>query len=144
VTSKAESIADAVADALTTPTMTSVPAARVFRDMAGAVGSAALPAIAVETGDEAAPVRATIGHKMRQVDIRVVVVASGANPFTAADAAVVESFNRLSAAPTLGGLAFEFDEGETRRERADGEQNMAAVTKVYRYKFRTTEASLES
>lgn len=144
MTSKAEQITAAVVTALTVPTMSSVPAARVFRDLHGALGSALLPAIAVETGDESEPVRVTIGHKMRSVEIRVSVLASGSNPFSAADAAVVESFNRLAAIPTLGGLAFEFDEGPVVRLREDAEQNTCRVDRTYVYKFRTTEASIES
>lgn len=144
MTSLAERITAAVYTALTVPTMSSVPAARVFRDLQGAISSTELPAIAVETGDEPEPMRSVIGHKMRAVEVRVTVLASGASPFSAADPALVESFNRLAAAPTLGGLAFEFSEGSTNREREGAEQNVGAVTKTYVYQFRTTEGSIES
>lgn len=147
MTSKAEAITQAVVAALTTPAMTSVSAARVYRDLQGALAAASLPAIAVETGDEEEAQRTVIGYKMRAVEIRVSVLAAaslGASPYTAADAAVVESFNRLSADPTLGGLAFEFDEGPTARTREDAEQNIGSVTKSYRYQYRTTEASIEA
>ncbi|HND53637.1 MAG TPA: hypothetical protein PLV92_14610, partial [Pirellulaceae bacterium] len=63
MTSKAESIAAAVHAALSSPAMASVPAARVFRDLHGALQSDLLPAVAVETGDEDPPVRGVIGHK---------------------------------------------------------------------------------
>jgi len=139
---KAEQIAAAIHTALTVPAMSSVPAARVYRDLHGAIQSALLPAIAVETGDEDAPVRAVIGHKDRTTEIRVIVVAE--STYSAADPALVESFLRLQADPTLGGLVFELDEGPTRRERADGERQMVAVTKTYRAQYRTTETSLEA
>lgn len=142
MTSKAERIADAVHAALITPAMSSVPAARVFRDLHGAIASDVLPAIAVETGDEDAPVRIVLGHKERTTEVRVIVVAQGA--YSDADAALVESFNRLAADPTLGGLVFELDEGPTRREREPGESQLFGVTKVYRAQYRTTESSLES
>lgn len=144
MTSKAESITQAVVAALTVPAMTSVPAARVFRDINDALASDQWPAVAVETGEEQEPVRPVIGYKLRTAEVRVTVLASGTNAFTSADAALVESFNRLSANPTLGGLAFEFNEGVTDRSREGAAQNVAAVTKSYLYQFRTTESSLES
>lgn len=142
MTSKAEQIAAAVATKLTTPTMTAVPSARVYRDLTDALAEALWPAIVVETGDEQEPVRVTIGHKMRRVDVMMTVLAEGA--FSNADAALVEAHNRLSADPTLGGLAFEFDELETSRTREGAAQNVVSVVKGYRFSFRTTEASLES
>lgn len=142
MTSKAEQIAAAAATALTTPTMSAVPAARVYRDLADAIAEALWPAIVIETGDEQEPVRVTIGHKMRRVDVLMTVLAEGA--YSNADAALVEAHNRLAAVPTLGGLAFEFDELETTRAREGAAQNVVAVVKGYRYSFRTTEASLES
>lgn len=141
MTSKAESITAAVVTALGTPTMTAVPTARVFRDLNDALASDKWPAIVVETGDEDEPVRAVIGHKMRNVEVLVTALGTS---FSSVDAAVVESFGRLVASPTLGTLAFEFDEGETNRTREGAAQNVVAVTKTYRYKFRTTEGSLES
>lgn len=142
MTSKAERIAAAVHAALITPAMTSVPAARVVRDLHGALSSDELPAIAVETGDEDAPTRIVLGHKERSTEIRVTVVAQGA--YSDADAALVESFGRLAADWTLGGLVFELDEGPTRRERQDGERQLVAVTKSFRAQYRTTESSLEN
>lgn len=143
MTSKAEQITQAVVMALSTPAMTSV-GTRVYRDLNDALASGDWPAVAVETGGETEPERMTIGHKMRTLEVRVTVLASGSNAFSSADAALVESFNRLSADPTLGGLAFEFDEGVTDRSREGAGDNVAAVTKSYLYKFRTTESSIES
>jgi hypothetical protein len=144
MSSKAESIIGAVATALTVPTMTAVPAARVYRDLNEALDTGIYPAIVLELGNEGEPERLLIGYKMRTLDVSLTVLATGANAYTSADAAVVESFNRLAANPTLGGLAFEFDEGETIRERDGAAQNVASVTKLYRFKFRTTEGSLEA
>ena len=142
MTSKAESITQAVVTALGTPTMTAVPTARVFRDLKDALASDQWPAIVVETGDEQEPVRALIGYKMRRVDVLMTILADGG--FADADAALVEAHNRLAADPTLGGLAFEFDELETTHTREGAAQNVVSVTKTYQYSFRTTEASLES
>lgn len=141
MTSKAEAIAAAVHAKLST--LSTVPAARVYRDLHGALAAKALPAIAVETGDEAEPQRLVIGHVMRTTEIRVVVLAAGASPFTAADPIVVEVFDKLAADRTLGGLAFEFAEGMTLRAREDTEQNLVSVTKLLQYQYRTTESSLE-
>lgn len=142
MTSKAEQITQAVVTALTVPTMTSVPTARVFRDLTDALASESWPAIVVETGDEDAPERITIGHKSRRVEIRVTVLEAGG--YADADAALVESFNRLAADPSLGGLAFEFEEGPTLRSREGASENVVSIVKSYVYQFRTTELSLES
>ena len=142
MTSKAERIADAVHASMTTPAMSSVPAASVVRDLHGALASDDLPAIAVETGDEDAPVRMVLGHKERVTEIHVTVVAQGA--FADADPALVEAYGRIAADWTLGGLVFELEEGPTRRERQDGERQLVAVTKVFRAQYRTTESSLEN
>ena len=139
MTSKAEQITQAAATALAA--MSTVPTARVFRDLKDALDSDQWPAIVVETGDEQEPVRSLIGYKMRRVDVLMTVLAQGG--FSDADAALVEAHNRLSADPTLGGLAFEFDELETTRARESAAQNVVSVTKTYRYSYRTTEASLE-
>lgn len=144
MTSKAELITQAIVTALTVPAMSSVPAARVFRDVHGALQADLLPAVAVETGDEDTPDRRTTRHKLRYLDVNVTVVAKGESPYTEADAALVESFGRLMADRTLGGLALELQEGPTRRERSAAEEQIAAVTKTYRVQYHTTEESLES
>lgn len=142
MTTRAEAIADAVHAALTAPAMSTVPAARVFRDLEGATQSEGLPAIAVETGDEPPPVRAVIGHKQRRVDIDITVIAAGG--YRSADAALIEAFGRLVADPSLGGLVFELEEGATRRQRQDGERHLVAVTKTWSAQYRTAENSLEA
>lgn len=148
MTSKAESIAQAVVAALTSPAMTSVPAARIYRDLQGALAAGDLPAIVVELGDEIAPDPGgtLIGRKMRRVELRLQTVAAaslGSSPYASADPAVVEAHNRIAADPTLGGLAFGYDEGDTQRQREDAEKNIGSVTKAYVFQFHTTEASIE-
>lgn len=148
MTSKAELIAQKVVSALTVPAMSNVPAARIYRDMEGALAAGDLPAIVVELGDEPDPTPGgtLIGRKMRTVEIRVQTLAKaslGSSPYAAADPAVVEAHNRLSADMTLGGLAFGFDEGATSRQREDAEQNIGSVSKAYLFQYHTTEASLE-
>lgn len=143
MTSKAERITAAVHAALTAPSMASVPAARVFRDLHGALQSELLPAVAIETGDESEPSHRANGFKVRVVDVRVSVVAKGSSPYTAADPALVESHARVMADRTLGGLAIGIDEGQTRRERGEAEEQLGAITKTYRVQYYTTEASIE-
>lgn len=140
MTSKAEQITQAVVAALTTPAMTS--GAAVYRDLTDALASESWPAVLVETGDEEAPERVTIGHKSRRVEIRVTVLEAGG--YADADSVLVESFNRLSADPSLGGLAFEFEEGPTLRSREGAAENVVSIVKSYIYQYRTTEASLEA
>lgn len=143
MTSKAERITAAIHTALTVPAMTSVPAARVYRDLHGALQVDLLPAIAVETGDEIEPAHRARGFKVRELDVLVIVLARGTSPYTVADAALVEAHARVMADRTLGGLALGVQEGITRRERADAEQQIAAITKTYRVQYHTTETSIE-
>jgi len=141
MTSGAEAIAQAVHARLSA--LSTVPAARVYRDLVGALTAGKLPAIVVETGNEEAPEPQAMGaKKMRSVDIRVTVLAAGENAFGAADPVVVESFGALIADPKLGGLAFDLTEGPTVRERETAESNIAGVTKLYRYRYRTAGNSL--
>lgn len=137
MTSRAEAIAEAVHAKLST--LSTVPASRVHRDLYGALQAKSLPAVAVETGDEAEPQRLVIGHLMRTAEIRIAVVADS---FAAADPIVVEMFDKLAADRTLGDLAFEFTEGMTYRARADAESNVVSVTKILQFQYRTTESSL--
>lgn len=123
--------------------LSTVPAARVYRDLEGALQAGKLPAVVIETGNEEPPEPQAMGaKKMRAVDVRVTVLASGANPFGAADPIVVESFNALMADPKLGGLAFDLTEGPTLRDREVAGLNIASVTKLYRYRYRTPGNSL--
>ncbi len=142
--SRAESITEAVVEALTTPAMTSVPAARVYRDLNDALSSESWPAVLVETGDEPPPQTAAIGRKFRSLDVVVTVLAasSGGSPHTDADAAVVEAFGRLMADRTLGGLAWDIQEGPTSRTSEAYGERLAAVRKVYQIEYETEEASL--
>lgn len=141
MTSKAERIAAAVAAALSSPPMASVPPSRVFRDLYGAIDAGTLPAIAVETGDEEAGDRVTTGFVERALDVRVAVVSAG--DYVTGDPALVEAYARIASNPTLSGLAYDFQDAGTQRERADGERRLCMTTKTLRYRYRTTEASLE-
>lgn len=131
----ADQIADAVVAKLTVPAMTSVPAASVYDDLVDALSAAAAPAIAVEVGDEGEPQPATIGHLNRTVDIRVSALSAGDR--AALGAIVEESFGRLVADRTLGGLALLMDEGPTEREIEGNNETLRLATKTYRYTYRT-------
>ena len=145
MTSKAQQIADAVVAALRTPAMTSIPAASVYRDLNDALRSESFPALVVELGDERAPDTILIGRKDRFLDVTLTVLADDAtDPYGAADAGVVESYGRVFADRTVGGIAIDVEEGETTREREGASENVCAVRKRYVVHFRTTESSLEA
>lgn len=131
----ADLIAAAVIAKLTVPAMTAVPAAAVFDDLVAALAANDLPAIAVEAGDESDPQPAAIGQVDRTVDVRVSVLVKGAR--SAAAAAVEESFGRLVADRTLGGLALFMEEGPTERDAEGSNELLYLVTKTYRYTYRT-------
>jgi len=144
VSSKAEQIAQALVTALTVPAMTSVPAARVYRELEDAIRSELFPALVLELNGEPDPVSVLIGVKDRVVDADVIVLAAGSNRNADADSATVEAFGRIFADRTLGGLAIEVLEGPTRRERDTVGESMLAITKSYRIEYRTGESSLET
>lgn len=131
----ADQLADAVVAKLTVPPMSSVPAASVYDDLVDALAAGAAPAIAVEVGDEGEPLPAAIGQIDRTVDIRVSAIAAGAR--AAVGAIVDESFGRLIADRTLGGLALLMEEGPTEREVEGNNEILRLVTKTYRYTYRT-------
>jgi hypothetical protein len=147
--SAAEDIVSQIITTLTSPAMTSVPAANVYRDILDARRADQMPCVCVEAGDEDAPIRALIGRKDRKIDIQITVLAKGTNPYAQADAAVVETHARLFASPIVGGeilngLALDILEGPTRRNRDGMDEDIAAVTKTYTIEYRTAEDSIVS
>lgn len=149
MSSAAEAIVTEIIALLTVPALVSVPAARVFRDPMEARQSSELPTIAVETGNEDAPERVTLGLHHRQLEVRVSIFAKGSAPYQQADAALVESAARLLEAPIvnglrLNGLAVDLLEGPTRRERDGLAQDLAEIAKSYVVVYRTREDSLEA
>jgi hypothetical protein len=146
--SAAEDIVTEIVTLLTVPALSAVPAASVYRDLMDARTSSHMPCVAVETGDEPAPVRSLIGVKDRRLEVEVTVLAKGASPYLQADAAVLEIANRLLNAPradgmVLNGLALDVLEGPTRRQREGLSEDIAAVTKTYVIEYRTSEISIE-
>jgi hypothetical protein len=149
VTSAAHDIVSEIFSVLTTPAMDSVPATAIYRDLMDARRSTHMPCIAIELGDEDAPVRSLIVMKDRKLTVEVTVLASGSDPYGQADAAVVESFNRIMSAATPGGAilsgrALDIIEGPTRRQRDGLAEDLAAVTKTYTIEYRTQDRSLEA
>ena len=141
--SRAESIMQAVMHCLTSPAMTSVPADQVYRDITRAIDSAKTVAIAVEEGDETAPDKSLLGIAYRRLEVRVAALAKGQAATTLADAPMLESFNRIMADRSLGGLVIDIEEGETTRQREALEKEVAVFTKTYFITYRTGEGSLE-
>jgi len=146
--SAAQEIVDEVVTLLTVPALDSVPAARVYRDIVDARRATQMPCIVVEAGDEEAPDRILIGILGRRLQVEVTVLAKGVSPYAQADAALVESHNRILGAQSveglwLNGLAEDIQEGPTRRLRDGMSEDLAAVTKTYLISYRTAERSIE-
>lgn len=146
--SAAEDIVTEIVTLLTAPPLVSVPAARVYRDVIDARRVADMPCIAIEAGDEEAPTRSLIGVKDRRLQVDVTVLAKGQTPYAQADAALVESHNRIFGARAvsglwLNGLALDVIEGPTRRTRDGVSEDVAAITKTYFVEYRTAEGSIE-
>lgn len=141
--SRAEQIIQAIVAVLTSPTMASVPAAQVYRDLDRALDAAVPAALVVESGDEPAPDLATLGIAYRTLGVRVTALVKGANPATLADAPMLEAYGRILADRTLGGLAVDISEGETQRQTNVLETGVAAVAKHYQVQYRTDAYSLE-
>jgi hypothetical protein len=144
MSSKAEAIADAIMTALTTPAMSSVPAARVFRNLGDALATDQFPAVVVQLGNEQAPQMVLISKLDRFLDVVVSILAAGSDPFTAADDALVESFNRIMADRTLGGAALDIVEGDTTREHATHAESVGATRKTFTVHYRTNDHALDS
>jgi hypothetical protein len=123
--------------------MVSVEPQGVFRELRGALQSQHLPAIAIELGNEPAPSRQTIAHVHRTVEVRVTAIAAGSGGYAMVDEPHVESFGRLQADQTLGGLAIELFEGPVVRDREDADRARLSITHTYQYRYRTTDGSIE-
>lgn len=139
---KAESIAQAFIAALTSPEMTSVPAANVYRDYTSALDAGVSPAIVVDMGDETPP-DGTTGFRSRTLTMRVMVLTKGANPKSLADPVLIEAHGRIMADSTLAGLVLDVRESATTRRADRLEKPVAYVTKEYDVDYRTTGDSLE-
>ena len=143
----AEQIAVAIVATMTTPPMSSVPAARVFRDPDDALRSEVMPCIVVEMGDEPSPREVLIGRQDREIEIRVTTLATGTSSSsgqTQADAASLESYNRIFADRTLGGLALNIIEGPVQRISETSGDRLASVTRQFGIEYRTTTDRLDS
>ena len=143
----AEQIASAIVTLLTVPPMNSVPAARVYRDPDDALRSSVMPCIVLELGDEPSPREVLIGRQDREVEIRVTTLATGdgdTSGLAQADSASLESYNRIFADRTLGGLALNIIEGPVQRISETSGDRLASVTRQLGIEYRTTTDRLDS
>ncbi len=143
--SRVDALVQAIKTALTAPAMTSVPVGDIYVDLVYAIDQTKTLALAIEEGIEPEPnLNGLIGRAERRVNVDVHVIAKGLAPFRGADPALVESYNRIMADRTLGGLALDIQEGPTERRRAPAEQSIGVITKTYIVEFRTSAHSLEN
>jgi hypothetical protein len=137
-------IADEVKDLLTIPPMTSVAAADVRTEPIHPVDLQSRTAINVELGDEPPTQPDVIGMKERQIQVKLTIMATGADAVSDADAVMVEAHALLMTDRTLGGLAFDVAESTVRRRNELTGQRLAVIEKIYLVDYRTTETSLEN
>ncbi len=143
--SRVDAIVQAIKTVLTVPAMSTLPATDVYLDLVQAIDQSKTLAIAIEEADvEPAPnIGGLIGLAERQIDIDVHVIAKGQAPYRIADPALVESYNRIMADRTLGGLALEIREAPSNRRRSSAEKPIGVITKTYTVEYRTAAHSLE-
>lgn len=139
--SRVESIMVALLAKLTAPEMTSVDAASVYRDLTSAVGEG-FPALVLEEGYEPKPGLGVVSRAARELEFRLIVLIKDSDPYSKADAPLIEAYDRIMADRTLGGLTQGIEEGETTRERTVLEKPVGMVTKNFIARFRTAETSL--
>lgn len=143
-TSRAEDIAREMVKALSDPPMTAV--ASVHRDLIGALQSGnanAMPAVAVEVGNEDPPEEITIGRKMRAVYIDVHALQSGPDAASAVDAIALQAYNRIMQSSALRAMIFELEEGGVSRENGVAGARIALVTRTWRVRYSTTASSIQ-
>jgi hypothetical protein len=149
MSSKSLQIAEAIQALFETPALTGIGTGGVVDDPDYAYRVEDLPMVAVYMGDETAPDRGVISMHDNTATITVRVTAkkggvSGKSALASCDPLVVATYNRLMAAPTLGGLAFDIQKQSTRRSRDVIEVPVAYTEIDYAVQFRTTDTSLES
>lgn len=135
MTTKAEQIAQAVVNVLTTPSFTDI-----HRDWLHAVDRMVSDAISVELGDEPSP--SVESRCDRSVDVVVTCMAKGASAPSAVDGLHAEVFERLMADKTLGGICYGITEGPTRRARQALEKPVFTIEKTYIVRYQTERGSL--
>jgi hypothetical protein len=131
---------NALVATLTTPPLTcGYP---IFDNRLSPLERGELPAIVVEMGDEPAPQAEdlTIGFVLRYLDARVTVLVDSATPYSAADDALIETYDAIIADETLGGACEFLTEGDTTRDRDSA--GVGAITKTWRIAYRTQRHSL--
>ena len=106
MSSKAAQIVTAIEVALSVPHLDSLSAEAVYTNLLIPLERQQLPALVIEMGDEPAPESEgrSIGYCDRTLEVSVTVLIDNAAPYTAADAILVDAFDRLVADRTLGGL----------------------------------------
>ena len=149
MSTKALQIAEAVQALFETPALTGIGTGGVVDDPDYAYEIGDLPIVAVYMGDEQPPDRSVISSHDNTMILTVRVTAkkggvSGKSALASCDALVASTYNRLMAAPTLGGLAFDIQKQATRRTRDVIEVPVAFTEVDYAVQFRTIETSLES
>jgi hypothetical protein len=137
-------IADEVKALLTVPPMVSVAVADVRTEPIHPVDLLSSTAINVELGDEPPTQPDVIGMKEREIQVKLTIMATGADAVAAADEVLVEAHALLMTDRTLGGLAFDIKESSARRMNQLTGQRLAVIEKIYLVDFRTTETSLEN
>lgn len=121
--------------------MTSIAATSVFRDLDSAINSE-LPAVVIEEGDELTPELPALGIANRYLTVRLMILIKGSLPFSLADSPLIEAHNLIMSDRTLGNLAINTTEGETKRAREMLEKPVAIVSKEFVVFFRTDEIGL--
>lgn len=149
MSTKALQIAVAVQTLFETPALIGIGTGGVVDDPDYAYEIGDLPMVAVYMGDEPAPDRSVISSHDNTMILTVRVTAkkggvTGKSALASCDALVAAIYNRLMAAPTLGGLTFDIQKQATRRSRDVIEVPVAFTEVDYAMQFRTTETSLES
>ncbi|HAF43433.1 MAG TPA: hypothetical protein DCK83_00425 [Gallionellaceae bacterium] len=149
MSSKALQIVEVIQTLFETPALTGIGAGGVVDDPDYAFNVSDLPMVAVYMGDETPPDRSVISMHDNTAIITVRVTAkkggvTGKSALASCDPLVVATYNRLMAAPTLGGLAFDIQKQATRRSRDVIEVPVAYTEIDYAVQFRTTDTSLET
>ena len=151
MTTKALQIRDAITALLTASTCGGVPATRIHKDLAFALdaGTENMPSITVELGNEQVG-RSDIDILHRTVEVTVAVLSVATKGVGAADAAtnadspLRTAHNRIMADRTLGGIAFDLEDRDIRRERGILDKQVMSTEILYEVGYLTSATSLES
>jgi hypothetical protein len=126
-------IRNAVVTSLRSAAVAGVPISRVYVDIADGLAKQNRPAIVVEMGDDSID-RREYGRQLRNLSIRLRIIADGSDSYATADPITSAANNRILTSSAIADLVDSLEHGGISRQQSDqGGLAMVTITFFARY-----------